>query len=88
MVKETLIIDGVDVAECKYLYTSILPIGNDKIKCGLHQGKTCDNYPNCYFKQLKRKEKKLEKIKEFIEYNEWCLLDNIYKELLQIIEDK
>lgn len=63
MTKEPIMMDGVDVAECEKLYTSNLPIGNDKIKCGLHQGKTCDNYPNCYYKQLKRKEQECEEWK-------------------------
>ena len=63
MTKEPIMIDDIDVSECKYLYTSIIPIGNDKIKCGLHQGTTCDNYPNCYYKQLKRKKQECDQLK-------------------------
>ena len=68
MTKEPIVIDDVDVAECENLYTTNLPIGNDKIKCGLHQGigKTCNDYPNCYYKQLKRKEQECEELKDEI----------------------
>ena len=37
---------------------------------------------------LKRKEQKLIKIKQYIEDNEWCILDEMYKDLEQIIESK
>lgn len=68
MTNKPIMIDDVDVTECENLYTTNLPIGNDKIKCGLHQGigKTCNDYPNCYFKQLKRKEQKCEQLRETI----------------------
>ncbi len=65
MTKEPIMIDDVDVSECKHLYTSIIPVGNDKIKCGLHQGKTCDNYPNCYYKQLKHKEQEYDELNKY-----------------------
>lgn len=66
MTKEPIMIDDVDVSECENLYTTNLPIGNDKIKCGLHQGKTCDNYPNCYYKQLKHKEQEYNRLSNLI----------------------
>ena len=37
---------------------------------------------------LKCKEQKLIKIKQYIEDNEWCILDEMYKDLEQIIESK
>ena len=37
---------------------------------------------------LKHKEQKLIKIKQYIEDNEWCILDETYKDLEQIIESK
>ena len=37
---------------------------------------------------LKCKEQKLIKIKQYIEDNEWCILDETYKDLEQIIESK
>lgn len=52
MTDKEIIIDGVDVSECKYL-----PYCEDK------QG-NCGNNPNCYFKQLKRKEQECEKYEQ------------------------
>lgn len=37
---------------------------------------------------LNVKEQKLIKIKQYIEDNEWCILDEMYKDLEQIIESK
>ena len=37
---------------------------------------------------LNVKEQKLIKIKQYIEDNEWCILDETYKDLEQIIESK
>lgn len=37
---------------------------------------------------LNTKEQKLIKIKQYIEDNEWCILDEMYKDLEQIIESK
>ena len=36
---------------------------------------------------IKDLEQRLEKIKQYVEDNEWCILDGTYKELLQIIEE-
>lgn len=71
--KET-IIDGVDVSECNY---AILPKKQCPMKsmpyaketnciaCKEHNTKRnfCKNNPNCYYKQLKRKEQKCEELK-------------------------
>ena len=37
---------------------------------------------------LNAEEQKLIKIKQYIEDNEWCILDEMYKDLEQIIESK
>ena len=37
---------------------------------------------------LNAEEQKLVKIKQYIEDNEWCILDEMYKDLEQIIESK
>ena len=37
---------------------------------------------------LNVKEQKLIKIKQYIEDNEWCILDEMYKDIEQIIESK
>ena len=63
-----IIIDGVDVAECQYLYFAI----KDSIidykeypRCSIGEAFTnnaCKN-SNCYYKQLKHKEKECEELK-------------------------
>lgn len=56
---EELIIDCINVNECEFY-------GYDGI-CKLYSGsvcsKDCSNYPNCNYKQLKRKEQECEKLK-------------------------
>ena len=71
---EEIIINGVDISECNY---AILPKKQCPMKsmpyaketsciaCKEHNTRLnfCKNNPNCCFKQLKRTEQKLEKIK-------------------------
>lgn len=58
------IIDGIDVNECEfYGYEGIC-----KLYSGSVCSKDCSNYPNCNYKQLNRKEQKLEKIKEIVSH--------------------
>ena len=83
MTKE-IIIDGVNVSEC-YGY-----VHNAKeYDCGETYSKFhhrfCKENPNCNFKQRKRAERKLEKIKEYLNS---CNLkaDFTACEILQIIE--
>lgn len=81
-------IDDVDVAECKYIYTTYLPIGNVKIKCGLHQGigKTCNDYPNCHYKLYKSKEQECEFWKKELDKTHLLMLkrqDELVKEILK-----
>lgn len=86
-------IDGVDVSECcNYDDTQFWEC--EPSYCH------CEELPNCNYKQLKRAEQKLEKIKEILSYCEeqvWCM-DCKYKDecgasgthlnniILQIIE--
>lgn len=60
---------------------------NPRDKNCIVSGGNCGSNVNCPYKQLQSKEQKLEKIKQYVEDNEWCLLDDTYKELLQIIEE-
>lgn len=62
MTKEPIIIDGVDVAECEYWNGSELGYCNIGLWAndGTH---ICECEPNCYYKQLKRKEQECEKLK-------------------------
>lgn len=66
MTKET-IIDGVDVSGCKYRYKLLrnnedgcYAEGERAVKITL-----CKNCTNCYFKQLKRQQYYLEKIRAY-----------------------
>ncbi len=57
MIKE-IIIDGVDVSECEFLWKEKLPkkvCNNGNLDCD------CNSNPNCYYKQLKRKTNECEK---------------------------
>ena len=67
---EEIIIDGVDVSGCEKLGETI-----DGITCGLGKRirfaneiitkhNLCKNNPNCYYKQLKRKEQECEELKD------------------------
>ena len=75
MTDKQIIIDGVDVSGCRYLFDDTSYKGS-KTSCAitLKDCKYLDN--NCYYKQLKRKEqecKKLEQslteIKQIIHFN-------------------
>ena len=77
MTDEQIIIDGIDVSKCEFLI-----INNDKqlcrcIKSDLFGGiefvenaknGNCKDNPNCYYKQLKRKEEECERLKEEIKH--------------------
>ena len=79
MIDKEIIINGVDVSECNY---AILPKKQCPMKsmpyaketsciaCKEHNTKYnfCKNNPNCYFKQLKRKERALDKLIPILEY--------------------
>ena len=70
---DKIIIDGIDISECNY---AILPKHQCPMKSMPYAKETsciackehCKNNPNCYFKQLKRAEQKLEKIKEIVSH--------------------
>lgn len=67
MTDKQIIIDSIDVSKCKYFdyyykeckaeyYTRY---GYEIVKCD-----SCKDNPNCYYKQLKRKEQECEKLKQ------------------------
>ena len=60
MVDKQVIVDGCDVAGCEYLglYKEC------KLKCGSCCTVDCSDNPDCYYKQLKRKEQECEKLEE------------------------
>ena len=66
MADKQIIIDGVDVSGCKYFDCC-----NKECKAEYHirhgyqlvENDSCKENPNCYFKQLKRKEQECEELK-------------------------
>ena len=61
MTDKEIIIDGIDVSKCEYCLKMTkyrCSIQRDVYKC------LCEENPNCYFKQSKRKEKECKKYKQ------------------------
>ena len=76
-------IDGVDVSKCRYAEKSI------PIDCSIDN---CFCYENndCYYKQMKRLEQKLEKIKEIASkysQHEGYLLDGLFTDLVDELSE-
>ena len=79
MTEKQIIIDGVDVSGCPHIeyehkwWDIAGREQNSENVCSLsfdnnadfEEDFLCEQNPNCHYKQLKRKEQKLEKIKEF-----------------------
>lgn len=76
MTDKEIIIDGVDVSKCNYAILpkkqcpmQSMPYAKETscIACKEHNTKRnfCKNNPNCYFKQLKRQQYYLEKIRAY-----------------------
>ena len=90
MTDKEIITDSVDVSECEFLWKEELPkkvCNNGNLDCD------CNSNPNCYYKQLKRKEQKLEKIKDTCNtYQMEYMVNNgvnlLTTKILQIIEDE
>lgn len=82
MTDKEIIIDGVDVSECEFLWKEKLPkkvCNNGNLDCN------CENNPNCNFKQLKRKERAINNIEDIYrtddsgdyDFVKWKILDLI-----------
>lgn len=104
MTDKEIIIDGVNVTGCNYV---ILPKDSCPAKsqpyaketsciaCKEHNTRLnfCKNNPNCYYKQLQRKEQECEKLKEDIAMAgisgiiELCHENKRYKQALDKIEE-
>lgn len=65
MTDKEIIIDGVDVSKCPAMNTYNV-FGQEDKPCCYKWHKYCNTVPNCYFKQLKRKEQECEELKEKI----------------------
>lgn len=62
--KNPIVIDGVDVSGCEYCLKMTkcrCTIQQDVYKC------LCEENPNCYYKQLQRKEQDYEKVKQTLD---------------------
>lgn len=95
MTDKQRIINGVDVSECEFLWKEKLPkrfCNNGNLDCD------CNSNPNCYYKQLKRKEQECEGLKEelrecrigikdiSIESTGICKISEKYKRTLDEVE--
>lgn len=69
MADKEIIIDGVDVSECEYQYYENCKIDYEEWNGEIIRYNKCRNSPNCYFKQLKRKEQEFEELKKIKEEN-------------------
>ena len=67
MTDKQIIIDGVDVSKCGHYHYGKCEIDYDEWNNEIIRYNECQNNPNCYFKQLKRKEQECEELKEDIE---------------------
>lgn len=89
MTKE-IIIDGIDVSECDFLWKEKLPkkvCNNGNLDCN------CNSNPNCDIKQLKRKERECEElinekaeIKKYLGISDKTIIQRL--EELQEFKDK
>lgn len=77
MTDKEIIIDGVDVSGCKYC------LKMTKYRCTIQRDIykwLCEENPNCYYKQLKRKEQECEELKEKIKKNTQTSTNKIQEE--------
>jgi len=63
---EEIIIDGVNVAGCKYYTPTCV---STHLWGALTKSNKCEDNPNCYYKQLKRLEQENKELKIYIESN-------------------
>ena len=69
MTDKQIIIDGCDVSGCEFLdnveYDKLCLMISHRNECQVN----CSNKPNCYYKQLKRKEQECEEIRNKLNSN-------------------
>ena len=92
MSDKPIIIDSVDVSKCPAMDTYNI-FGIEDKPCCYKFHEYCSAIPNCYFKQLKQTEQKLENIKEICNmYQMEYIVNNGVKlltnKILQIIGDE
>ena len=79
MTDKQIIIDGVDISKCKHYdevfnYCDQSYLGEGGLLKNTKNPKRCECSPNCYYKQLKRKEQKCEELKRIITKIFACLI--------------
>ena len=82
MADKGIIVDSIDVSECEFLWKEKLPkrfCNNGNLDCD------CNSNPNCYFKQLKRKEQALDEIEKYLDAQQKYFDGEDYHNLLDII---
>ena len=82
MTDKQTIIDGIDVSKCEYCLKMTkyrCTIQRDVYKC------LCEENPNCYYKQLKRKEQALDEIEKYLDAQQKYFDGEDYHNLLDII---
>lgn len=83
--KEEIIVDGVDITECKYEYRGHCTIDFEKSNTNMLECKLCADNPNCYFKQYKHKELILNSIENYCKESSSRWLDLTAETVLRII---
>lgn len=95
MTDEKIIINGIDTSECEYCLKMTkyrCTIQRDVYKC------LCEENPNCYYKQLKRKEEELQAQRNFtaqeqrkiycVAYDKTCETGNECKQKKCVFKDR
>ena len=75
MTDKQIIIDGVDVSKCKHYdkgfnYCDQSYLGEGGMLKNTKNPRHCEWLPNCYYKQLKRKEQEYEELRQY--HNKCC----------------
>lgn len=83
MTDKEVIMDGINVAGCKYFktYCRIATLCD-------YPGHLCEVTPNCYYKQLKRKEQEVDRLKSELDSAEFCVrptTDDYIKEIAEAV---
>ena len=88
MVDKPTIIDGVDISKCNYFDCDSKECKAEYyVRYGYEIVKydNCRENPDCYYKQLKRKEQALDEIEEYLDAQQRYFYDEDYRNLLDII---
>ena len=60
-----MIIDGVDVSECEFYFDEKCRCMDASIMQDFYSCPQCNSNPNCYYKQLQRKEQECERLSKY-----------------------